>query len=330
MKTLPKILLFCIICIGVFLRLYHLDFQCLWTEELYTKSMIQLPVLSIIIKSIQSDFTPPLYYIAAHFITPRVVSAICGILTIPVMYFVGCDYKDDITGLYCAGITAILFPLVYYSQFGRSYALSILLFAITLYYYNKLEHGNHTGLGFVLFSILSIWTHLFNIIPITLMMMFSERVNIYHVLNIYVCTSPLLLILSNAVSYRTSAIANFGMTLSEMLYSTPMELFGSLYIPSTIIILYSCLNKQYTKFLLICISTITIGFLLSLFTPFFPRYFIVVDMIFILIISSVLSGITERYNKTARYAMLLCIILLFAVLQLNDYTIQYTIQKYIC
>ncbi len=326
MKPESKLILFFIVCFGIFLRVYHLGFQCLWTEELYTQSMVQLPIVDIIIKSITTDFTPPLYYIASHFIEPRIVSAVCGILTIVVMYFVGREYKDDITGLYCAGITALLFPLVYYSQFGRSYGMSILIFSVALLFYNK---RGYDGL-FIIFASLAIWVHLFNAIPIAFMLLFSERMNLKSIVCIPILTSPLLIPIYNAITTRTSAIANFGMTLSELLYMTPIELFGSLYIPATLLILYSCLNKKYTRLILIAISTISFGILVSLYIPFFPRYFIVVDMIFILIISSVLSDFTQKQYAGLQYLIVIFILILIASFQHHEFIIHYFTQQYSC
>lgn len=326
MKPESKIILFFIICFGIFLRMYHLDFQCLWTEELYTQSMVQLPVIDIIIKSITSDFTPPLYYLAAHFVEPRVVSAVCGILTIVVMYFVGSEYRDDIAGLYCAGITTFLFPLVYYSQFGRSYGLSILIFSIALMFYNK----NKYDYPFIIFASLAIWVHLFNAIPIAFMLLYSERVNLKSIVFIPILTFPLLIPIYNAITTRTSAIANFGMTLSELLYMTPIELFGSFYIPSTLLILYSCLKKKYTRLILIAISTISFGILVSLHIPFFPRYFIVIDMIFILVISSVLSDFTQKQYKDLQYLVVIFVLILIASFQHHEFVVHYFMQQYSC
>jgi len=326
MKPESKLILFFILCFGIFLRLYHLDFQCLWTEELYTQSMVQLPVIDIVIKSITSDFTPPLYYLVAHFVEPRVVSVACGVLTIVIMYFVGREYKDDITGLYCAGITAFLFPLVYYSQFGRSYGMSILIFSIALLFYNK----NKYDYPFVIFAALAIWVHLFKAIPIAFMVLYSEQMNSKSIVYIPILTSPLLIPIYNAITARTSAIANFGMTLSELLYMTPIELFGSLYIPAIVLILYSCLNKKYTRLILIAISTISFGVLVSFYIPFFPRYFIVVDTIFILVISSVLSDFTQKQYNGLQYLIVIFILILMASFQHHEFIIHYFTQQYAC
>jgi mannosyltransferase len=326
MKPESKLILFSVICFGVFLRVYQLDFQCLWTEELYTQSMVQLPAVDIIIKSITSDFTPPLYYLAAHFLEPRIVSVICGVLTIVVMYFVGTEYKDDITGLYCAGATAFLFPFIYYSQFGRSYSMSILVFAITLLFYNR----EKLGYLFVIFASLSIWVHLFNVIPVAFMLLYSEHMNKKLMVGIPVLTSPLIIPLYNAVVNRTSAIANFGMTLSDILYVTPIELFGSLYVPATILVLYSCLNKIYTRLILIAISTISLGIVVSLYIPFFPRYFLVVDMIFILIISRVLSDFTRNQYRWLQYLIVILVMIFIASFQHQDFVLHYFTQQYSC
>ena len=168
---------------GSILRIFNIGFQCLWTEEQYTLQMSRLPAFDIISTSLTSDVNPPVFYLLSHLsmvfsgfveIAIRYPSIITGILAIPAMYLLGKTMKDEITGLFCAGLTAYLFPLVYYSQFGRAYAASFLIFVITLILFIKIRRGDqqaHLPVFFGILAALNVWTHLYSIIPVSLLIL---------------------------------------------------------------------------------------------------------------------------------------------------------------
>jgi len=89
------------------------------TEEEYTLNIVKLPIMGIITNF---DYTPPVYNLLAHFsyllfngydVAIRYPAVLCGILLIPAMYYLGKEYHSELVGLYCAGITAILVPMIY-------------------------------------------------------------------------------------------------------------------------------------------------------------------------------------------------------------------------
>jgi uncharacterized membrane protein len=336
--------------IGALLRAYQLGFQCYWTEETYTINLINNPAVTVLINAIITDCNPPIYYISAHFawillgcqdIAIRYPSLICGILLIPAMYYLGKTFKDKITGLYCAGITAVLFPMVYYSQFGRAYAMTFLFFVLALIFYVKLwneKFSVNTVNNQVYFSILAavtVWTHLFAIIPLGLMLIFLFKDDILKGLFSALMFGALVLPLSPIVN-GTQNRGSFGMSLTELLVITPTEFF-SLTFPYigllALIGAYQERKKSLTYCLLIVtVITILLGIFVSLLTPTFPRYFMTVSFIIILFTACACENFLSdlHWSVNARITLLFSVMAIMLAMQYPEFVTHYFVQKYQC
>lgn len=347
----PIKFLFLFLVAGFLLRVYHLDFQCLWTEEQYTLGMASLPSINIIIKSMMGDFTPPVFYLIEHIaflqgLSLRVWPLICGMTTILVMYCVGDTFKDKLTGLYCAGFTSILFPFIYYSQFGRSYTQVILFFSLALLFYISIRQGDKSYESVVLFSsfgILAIWSHLFAAIPIALLIASLVISKIPHTKNIIasviVFCSPLLLIVGNAFNTRMAGTGSndFGMSTLTIMQISDRELLGDGFFIFYVLLSYGLWHEWRagkTKMLnvLACIAGITIlaGLALSLVMPVFPRYYLVVSVIFILIASVSCRNLTKALPATEQVVVMLAVMLVVLCFEYNSFMVHYFVQQYVC
>jgi mannosyltransferase len=358
-EKLQTRILIVLIAIGAFLRFYQVGFQCYWTEEQYTLTMAKLSFGEILNASIITDCNPPLYYLSAHAVmivsgfadlSIRYPSVICGILLIPAMFALGYVYKNQMTGLYCAGFTTILYPLVYYSQFGRAYSMSFLFFVIALIFYIRIKDGDHSYGTKALFGILAalnIWTHLFALIPIGLMILdliiSNGRKMAKSVILTGMLCSPLIWMPLSFIKSRitmapaTGTSQGFGMTLPQILITTPFEFFSTAF-PYFGILSIIGMNDLWNdkeeiglKLVIIAFATMIIGIICSLFTPFFPRYFLTVSFIFILISAVACANFTELIesdkNKILVFFILLGFLLAF---QNGDYIAHYFTQKYVC
>lgn len=332
MQKNAKYILYSFVVVAIALRIYNLGFQCFWTEELFTLQIASTSTQNIISQSILSDFNPPVYYILAHFFDMRVISAVAGILLIPVMYAIGDEYAGEISGLWCAGIASVLFPLVYYSQYGRSYSLSILVFAITYLLYMRVMNDRGYQIAFVVVAALTIWIHLFNAIPVSLLCIsLACHGRIFPAVFTGVLCSPLLISLKSVISDRTTGLT-YGMDIPTLLYVTPSEFFGSSYlllIPAAIYGIY----KEYSVLFesaTICYITIAVGMALSSYTPFFPRYYLPLISIVILFVAMGFYEHTKDLPLPNQYLIILLIVSAIFFLQCSDYISQYTIQKYSC
>lgn len=125
--------------LGAGLRLYGLDIQSLWNDE-----------LASITNSLRETFGdtyfhgadpqhPPTYYLTLRLwlqmagdsaVAARFPSAVCGIATIAAVFALGRRWFGSAEGLIAAGITAVAYVPIYFSQEARAYAA--LLLAVTL------------------------------------------------------------------------------------------------------------------------------------------------------------------------------------------------------
>lgn len=352
MKTESKIILIISIIVGAFLRIYNIGFQCLWTEEQYTLKMASLPFHQIVSQSFSSDFNPPLYYFAAHIFflltnglnySIRYPSVICGILLIPTMFYLGLTYKDELTGLYCAIFTTILLPLIYYSQYGRAYEMSVLCFVIALIFYIRIKDGdNHisTHAAFWFMSVINVYVHLFSLIPIGLMcldMLFDRRDYWSMTILSTLASLPLISMLVSVLHTRNGVSYNYGASIIQMIVLTPTEFFNTLFLNIFFlgaIGLWMDKNKLKIRLTAITIITLIVGTIASIYTPFFPRYFMTVSMIIMLFAAVACVELTKIINKKVNrnldYILLVAILFIFVIMEYSNLVSHYTIVQYIC
>jgi len=129
----------------------------------------------------------------------------------------------------------------------------------------------------------------------------------------------------------------FGMTIPQILITTPFEFFSTAFPYFGILSLIGMNdlwdNKEEigTKLILIAFSTMIIGIICSLFTPFFPRYFLTVSFIFILISAVACANFTELIESDKNKILVFFIILGFLLaFQNGDYIAHYFTQRYVC
>jgi len=254
------------------------------------------------------------------------------------MYWLGKTYKDELTGLYCAAFTTILFPLLYYSQYGRAYELSVLLFCIATILYIKIKRGEQLELWFTTVCVLNIWTHLFSIIPLSLMivdLLFDNIKNKRWIAGIVgVSLLPFINVFIEIFKSRSISTVNYGAGVVEMIVLTPLELFNSLFLNIIFLAVlgwYIGKDKLKNNLMAIAILTIVIGIGCSAFTSFFPRYYMTVSLIFLLVAS---VGCVEvvRMCKLERYETVVFIImvLIFSIMAYPNFESHYQIVQYTC
>jgi 4-amino-4-deoxy-L-arabinose transferase-like glycosyltransferase len=127
--------------LGAALRFYGLAHQGFWFDEANTAQLVRFSPGQMLGLLPQSESTPPLYYCVAwvwarifgfHEAGLRSLSALCGVLTIPVAYLVGARLISRRAGVIAAALTACSPLLIWYSQEARSYAMLVLLTALSL------------------------------------------------------------------------------------------------------------------------------------------------------------------------------------------------------
>jgi mannosyltransferase len=344
MKNSSKIILAILIVFGSFLRIYNIGFQCIWTEEAYTLAMAKLPLTQILTTF---DFNPPIYYILAHFsylifggcdVAIRYPSVAVGILLIPAMYWLGAVYKNELTGIYCAAFTTIVFPGIYFSQYARAYELSVFSFVILLVFYISVKRGDGNEPIFWLVAVWNAWVHLFVLIPIGLLcidLLLDRWQRWFYAILAFISISPPISIIYSVWTNRSvSSGVSYGATAIQMIVLIPIEFFNVLFL--NIIVLFgfgAWLDKDPLRNRLIIITVITliVGIICSNFTPVLPRYLMTVSMIILLFASNACVEL-GRLCKLRRYEIIIFIgiFLIFTWMAFPNFESHYWIQQYIC
>ncbi|MBV8429605.1 MAG: glycosyltransferase family 39 protein, partial [Solirubrobacterales bacterium] len=115
--------------LGAALRLYHLGHQGFWFDEGNTALLVHLSPGKMLGLIPQSESTPPLYYCIAWLwarifgygeVGLRSLSALAGVLVVPVAYGAARKLISLRAGVIAAGLAAFNPLLVWYSQEARS------------------------------------------------------------------------------------------------------------------------------------------------------------------------------------------------------------------
>jgi mannosyltransferase len=131
-----------IVLIGVVVRFPTLGEQSFWYDEAITHGIVAHSLGHVLSTVPESESTPPLYYVlvwlwsrmfGTYEVGLRSFSALCGTLTIPLVWLLGRRLVSDRVGLIAALLTAVNPLLFWYSQEARSYALLVLLSALSLW-----------------------------------------------------------------------------------------------------------------------------------------------------------------------------------------------------
>ena len=291
MKNNTNLFLIALILIGAIVRFWNLGFQHMTMDEEFTIRFAGLGITAgqLFIQSLSTDFTPPLYYIAAHLSmivfgataeSIRYPSVIAGILLIPVMYFIGREYKNELFGLLLAGFTTISYSFIYYAKYGRSYSIALLFFSLAFYYFMRLLKGDkHSSIPFGIFALLSLWTHLYTAIPLGVMILYllwEQKVYYYGILITIIGSLPLLNYLTLIGTTRDLSQGNFGETPLSVLLWTPLDIFAYSAFILFPIIVWSCWKYRADKLVraisIIGLATWISMIVLAVKTPIVPHY----------------------------------------------------------
>ncbi|RZJ34212.1 MAG: hypothetical protein EOO51_10665 [Flavobacterium sp.] len=163
-----------LLLVGSFLRLYHIDFQSVWLDEIHTinESNPSFSWSQIYGSLLASDPHPPLYFVLVQLcfklfgystIVVRLFSAIAGIAGIWAIYLLGKEIVNKQTGLIAATLLTFSYFHIYYSQEARMYSLLFLTTTLSFYFLARLikqptlKHALLHGL----MAALMIYTHFF-------------------------------------------------------------------------------------------------------------------------------------------------------------------------
>ncbi len=163
--------------LAVCLRFYGLAHQGFWFDEANTALLVHFSSGKMLRLIPQSETTPPLYYCIA-WVWVRVfgdgeaelrsLSALAGVLVVPVAYATAAKLVSSRAGLIAAALTACNPFLIWYSQEARSYELLVLFTATALlaFAYARAAPSRTTLAGWVIASALALATHYYALVAI--------------------------------------------------------------------------------------------------------------------------------------------------------------------
>jgi uncharacterized membrane protein len=339
-----ELLLISFIILGTVLRFWNIGFQHTnWDEEFtMTFAAPSLSVWQIVVNSFTKDYTPPLYYIAAHIsmivfgqtpVAIRIPSAIMGVVFIPIMYLIGKQYRDELFGLIAAGFSTVSYNAVFYSRYGRSYALDFVFFSLAFYFFMRVLDGDkRAGVWFGIFAICSMWTHLFSAIPLGIMVayLFWKNKAIDGIFVLIIGSVPLLQYVNLILSTRIAGVGSdtFGASPLEILTLTPLDIFAFSAFVIIPIVVWSCWKHRTDPLIriiaLISMVTWASMVILSFRTPIIVHYAIfLVPMLMLPLILPFWEAIRAR-TLTVWH---LYSVMVIGILELVQLWAHYTIQR---
>ncbi len=316
------------------------------TEEEYTLNIVRLPIFNIITNF---DYTPPVYNLLAHFsyvlfngydVAIRFPSVIAGILLIPAAFYLGKEYYNEMAGLYLSFFTVVILPFEYYSQYARSYILSVLFFTIFLIYYIRIKRNDNKKeeLLFWILAVINVWIHLFSIIPVALLCLdiLIEKKNVLYAVLSCILIAPLLNIFKDIISTRNASSGfNYGASALQMIFLLPLEFFNVLFMNIVALFVVGFwMDKDKLKIpLLICaVITLIVGVVASIVTPVFPRYLMDAEIVFLLFAAmgcvKIGNILNEKLHKNFNYIILVAIILIFTWMAIPNFESHFFVQQY--
>lgn len=156
--------------VAFLLRATHLDAQSLWRDEVDVISLAGKPLPQLVRSLVQAGHNGPLYYLLMHIwlglagdseYALRYLSLCCGVLTLPLAYWVGRRLIGRQAAALAVTLVAVSPYLIWYSQDAKMYAS---LCALTLLAMGCQLEALATGrlgwwLGFVVAASLSLYVH---------------------------------------------------------------------------------------------------------------------------------------------------------------------------
>ncbi|MDQ3935452.1 MAG: glycosyltransferase family 39 protein, partial [Actinomycetota bacterium] len=172
-----------VIAAAAALRFSTLDLQSFWVDEGATVQLLRRDLAGLLDGIPITEKTPPLYYVLAWLWTRpfgtgevgvRSLSALAGVLTVPVVFALARELVSERAGLIAAALVAVNPLLVWYSQEARAYALLVLFAALAALYCARAAGERARArdvLWWALFSALALATHyaaMFVVAPLAL------------------------------------------------------------------------------------------------------------------------------------------------------------------
>lgn len=315
-------LLLIITIIAAALRFYHLGWQSLWLDEAATLWYSSSGYDGVWKYVLSGEYNPPLFYWITTFMLNfgdsefvlRFIPCVVGVLTIPVVYLLGKEWRNETVGLVAAALLAFSPFHIYYSQEARAYTLAVLLVVLMLYSYLRAAKTNQYK-WWILMGVLAglaFWTHFYTFLP-------SVLIGVYHLIStrtkdslkhtlIYAVTFiwttlPMLLAMGFLISLRTDEPPTFGiqgpLILTDLFwnYGSFIHYVSIVFFILMLIGFYLLFKQDKTKFWFasfIIGGCLLLTVPLSYKIPMVSRYLLYLLPLILLVISEPLTYLKDK------------------------------------
>ena len=293
--------------IGFLLRFYNLGGNSLWLDEASTLTFARQSLIGIWESTAGGEFNPPLFYWLEHgmllfgeseFVL-RFLPALFGVLTIPVVYFIGTEFRDRNVGLIAAALLTFSPFHIFYSQEARAYAPMLFFFSLALLFYVRASKSDEvrSWVLFGVFSAVAFWMHFYAIVPVAVLILYalvthagairsdprSARNLALSVVAFVVASLPLLIVTVNLFMVRTSSAPTFGIQGLDVIYQTLLQTSGFSELILVLFVILFVIGVAYTwcedrngALLLVFMMVLPLvaSLVLSSRMPMIPRYLI--------------------------------------------------------
>jgi mannosyltransferase len=159
------------------LRFYRLGHQGFWFDEGNTALLVHFSPGKMLGLIPQTESTPPLYYCVA-WVWARVfgysetglrsLSAVCGVLLVPVVYAAGAKLISRRAGVIAAALATCSPLLIWYSQEARSYEMLALWSSVSLlaFAYARFDPTPRVLMAWVVTCALALATHYYAVLAV--------------------------------------------------------------------------------------------------------------------------------------------------------------------
>ncbi|MDD5020930.1 MAG: glycosyltransferase family 39 protein [Endomicrobiaceae bacterium] len=188
-EYMPKIILFFILTLSVYIYTYSIKFIPLDGDELFTLNIVNMNSIFDVIKIGNiNDTHPPLYHILLFIFVQfagvsetsvRLLSSIFGTLSILSIYILAKKMFSEKEGLISASVMLFIWSLIIVNQYARGYALLLFLSILTMIFLYDITDrlGQNKNIKkslifYVISTTLCIYTHYFGLLLIFIEFLF--------------------------------------------------------------------------------------------------------------------------------------------------------------
>jgi len=305
---------------GFLLRFYNLAGNSLWLDEASTLTFARQSLIGIWESTAGGEFNPPLFYWLEHVMLVfgesefvlRFLPALLGVLTIPIVYFIGKEFRDRNVGLIAAALLAFSPFHIFYSQQARAYAPMLFIFSLALLFYVRASRSDtlRSWVLFGVFSAVAFWMHFYAIVPVAVLILHalvtrageirrdlrSARNPAIGLAVFIVAALPLLIVTIGLFLIRTASAPTFGVQGFDVIYQTLLQVSGFSDLVMVLFLILFLLGVAVTwrkdrngALLLIFMMVLPLAasIILSSSMPMIPRYLIYLLPIYFVGIASV-------------------------------------------